>query len=66
MGNTFSFTSVVTEPLFKKTTDCEHSFYSLDKALGTLYVLYTNCNQLINKFDELLTIVDDVNQTLYC
>ena len=32
----FSFTSVVTEPLFKKNTDCEHPFYSLDKALGTL------------------------------
>ena len=64
MGNTFSFTSVVTELLFKKTTDCEHSFYSLDKALGTLHVLYTNCDQLINKYDELLTIVDNVKPDL--
>ena len=64
VGNTFSFTSVVTEPLFKKTTNCEHSFYSLDKALGTIYVLYTNYDQLINKCDELLTIVDDVKPDL--
>ena len=29
-----------------------------------MQVLYTNCDQLLNKFDELLTIVDDTKPDL--
>ena len=43
---------------------CEQSFHASDKASRDLLVLYTNCDQLINKFDELLTIVDNVKPDL--
>ena len=64
VGNTYNYSPFVKEPLFKEINVCELSFHTSDKASRDLLVLYTNCDQLINKFDELLTIVDNVKPDL--
>ena len=64
VGNTNNYSPFVKEPLFKETNVCEQSFHASDKASRDLLVFYTNCDQLINKFDELLTIVDNVKPDL--
>ena len=64
VGNTYNYPPFVKEPLFKEINVCEQSFHASDKAPGDLLVLYTNCDQLFNKFDELLTIVDNVKPDL--
>ena len=50
-GNTFSFTSVATEPLFKKIT--------IPNLYSEFKVFYTKSDQLLNKRDDLLMQIAD-------
>ena len=51
VGNTYTYSPFVKEPLFKEINVYEQSFHASDKGSSNLLVLYTNCDQLINKIN---------------